>query len=361
MARPHKKIRVPKQDKVELESWLRRRNTPDGLATRARIILLSGEGLTVADVPERVGLCAASVYHWRQRYQQEGISGLYDRPRPGQPRKLIPKKVKRILHETVHSIPRESTHWSLRLMAKYADVTVHQIRQIWNAADLRPYRIQSFKISNDPHFADKVVDVVGLYLNPPDNACVLSVDEKTQVQALDRTQPLLPMRPGQIKRRTHDYKRHGTASLYAAFDVASGQVLGRITSRHRAREFLAFLRQIDQSVQANLDIHLILDNSSTHKTDKIQKWLSRRTRFHLHFTPTSASWLNAVETWFSQLTRRAIRRNAFTSVKALRNGIRRYIRVHNQELAKPFRWTKSAASILRRTENAKEADIIQMN
>lgn len=361
MARPHKKITVSKPDQAELQSWLRRRNTPHSLATRARIVLLTGQGLTVVEVAHRVGIGPDAVYRWRQRYEREGSSGLSDRPRPGQPRKLTFRKVKRILHDTVHSIPQESTHWSLRLMAKYSGVTVHQVRQIWKAADLRPHRIQSFKISNDPLFAEKLVDVVGLYLDPPDNACVLSVDEKTQVQALDRTQPLLPMRPGQIERRTHDYKRHGTASLYAAFDVVSGQVLGRITRRHRAREFLAFLRQIDQSVEADLDIHLILDNSATHKTQDIQQWLSHRPRFHLHFTPTSASWLNAVETWFSQLTRRAIRRNAFTSVNALRNEIRRYIRVHNQELAKPFRWTKSAASILRKAESAKEANFIQPN
>ena len=353
MARPYKKITVGKPDQVELKSWLRRRNIPYSLATRARVVLSSGQGLSVVEVARKVGLSPGAVYRWRQRYEREGVAGLRDRARPGQPRKLSPKKAQRILQDTVHSIPREATHWSLRLMAKYAGVTVHQVRQVWKAADLRPHRIKTFKISNDPDFAEKVVDVVGLYMNPPDNAAVLSVDEKTQVQALDRTQPTLPMRQGQIERRTHDYKRHGTASLYAAFDISSGEVIGRITKRHRAKEFVAFLRQIDQAVEPQLDVHLIIDNSGTHTTDEIQRWLAKRPRFHLHFTPTSASWLNAVETWFSQLTRRALQRNAFTSVEALRKEIRRYIQVHNQDLAKPFRWTKSAASILQKVDKVK--------
>ncbi len=359
MARPPKKFLVSEQDRATLESWLRARNTRHSLTQRGRIVLLSSQAMAVAKVAERVGMHPINVYSWRRLYEREGVEGLKDRPRPGQPRKLSPAKARQILHDTVHRIPRESTHWSLRLMAKNAGVTVHQVRQVWKAADLRPHRIKTFKISNDPHFAEKVIDIVGLYLNPPENAAVLSVDEKTQVQALDRTQPMLPIRPGQIERRTHDYKRHGTASLYAAFDIACGQVIGRITKRHRAKEFLAFLRQIDQAVDSELDVHVILDNSSSHKTDQIQRWLARRPRFRLHFTPTSASWLNAVESWFSQLTERAIKRNAFTCVQALRNEIRRYIKVHNQEMAKPFRWTKSAASILDKVDRVRTRDIIQ--
>ena len=266
-----------------------------------------------------------------------------------------PSKVRKILKATVQTIPRESTHWSLRLMAEYAQVSKHQVTAIWKAADLKPHRIRSFKISNDPDFAEKVIDVVGLYMDPPDNALVLSVDEKTQIQALDRTQPMLQLKPGQVERRTHDYKRHGTASLFAAFDVASGEVMGRITKRHRAIEFLAFLRQIEQAVHPDLDVHLILDNSSTHKTQKIRNWFIRRPRFHLHFTPTSASWLNAVETWFSQLERRSLYRNSFTSVQELRNEIRRYIRVHNQHLAKPFKWRANATSILDKVERAQRS------
>ena len=238
-------------------------------------------------------------------------------------------------------------------MAKYAGVTQWQVRKIWEAADLKPHRLKTFKISKDPDFAEKVIDVVGLYMKPPANAVVLSVDEKTQIQALDRTQPLLQLRPGQIERRTHDYKRHGTASLYAAFDIASGEVLGRVTKRHRSREFLAFLRQIDRTIDPALELHLILDNSSTHKTQSVKNFLKNHPRFHFHFTPTSASWLNAVESWFSQLERRSLYRGIFGSVQELRDEIRRYIRVHNAECAKPFVWTKTAEKILEKVERAK--------
>jgi transposase len=266
--------------------------------------------------------------------------------RSGRPRTLAAEKAKQILTMTVEQIPRESTHWSLRLMAKYAGVSQRQVKRVWEAADLKPHRLKSFKISNDPEFAEKVQDVVGLYLDPPDKAMVLSVDEKTQIQALDRTQPLLQMRPGQVERRTHDYKRNGTRSLYAAFDVATGNVLGRVTQRHRAREFLAFLRQIDGATDTDLDLHLILDNSSTHRTPAVRKWIEAHPRFHLHFTPTSASWLNAVESWFSQFENRALYRGVFTNVTELRDEIHRFITVHNAELAKPFVWTKSAESLI---------------
>ncbi len=240
-------------------------------------------------------------------------------------------------------------------MAKAAGVTTWQVRQIWKAADLKPHRLKSFKISNDPHFADKVLDVVGLYMNPPDNAVILSVDEKTQIQALDRTQPMLPLRPGQIERRTHDYKRNGTTNLYAAFNILTGQVIGRTTKRHRAKEFLDFLRQIKKAMPQNIDLHIILDNSSTHKTPEVKKWLKANPRFKMHFTPTSASWLNAVESWFGQLERRSIHRGVFTSVKELRNEIHRFIKQHNSRSAKPFQWTKTAEGILEKVERAKQA------
>ena len=238
-------------------------------------------------------------------------------------------------------------------MAKYAGVTEWQVRQVWKAADLKPHRLKTFKLSNDPQFAEKVVDVVGLYLDPPDNAMVLSVDEKSQIQALDRTQPMLPLRPGQVERRTHDYKRNGTATLYAAFDVATGEVMGRVTRRHRAKEFLAFLRQIDRSTPGELDLHLIVDNSSTHKTPKVREWLEEHPRFTLHFTPTSASWRNAGESWFSSLERRCIHRGVFTSVKDLRDEIHRYVRAHNDHTARPFVWTKSAETILASVKRAR--------
>jgi len=303
-----------------------------------------------------VGTSKISVYKWRNRFRASGLDGLKDLPRSGQPKKLSAKKVKEVLTMTVEQIPKEATHWSVRLMAKAAGITTWQVRQIWEASDLKPHRLKTFKISNDPDFAEKVVDVVGLYMNPPDNALVLSVDEKPQIQALDRTQPMLQLKPGQIERRTHDYKRHGTTSLYAAFDILTGKVMGRTTKRHRAKEFLDFLRQIDRATPSELELHLILDNSSTHKTPDVMTWLAKHPRFNLHFTPTSASWLNAVEGWFSQLERRAIHRGVFTSVEELRNEIHRFIKVHNAESAKPFKWTKSASAIIKSVQRAKEAN-----
>ncbi len=311
--------------------------------------------MSVTEISVRLGISRPTVYKWQQRYKQEGVDGLHDQPRSGRPTKLTEAKVKRILQLTTERIPKEATHWSTRLMAKYADVTQWQVRQVWTAAKLKPHRLKTFKISNDPEFAEKVIDVVGLYLNPPDNALVLSVDEKTQIQALDRTQPMLQLRPGQIERRTHDYKRYGTASLYAAFDVATGEVIARVTKRHRAKEFLQFLRQVDRQVPRALDLHIILDNSSTHKTEAVKKFVDEHSRFHFHFTPTSSSWMNAVETWFSQLERRALYRGVFTSVTELRKELRRYVKVHNDESAKPFAWTKSARTIIEAVERAKAA------
>ena len=346
MGRPCKQIEVPKADRLHLEALLRAGNTPRKLVDRAQIILHFAKGKTAEQIAEQTGMSRAAVYRWSRRFSSSGVAGLEDLSRSGRPRILSASKAKQILTMTVEQIPKESTHWSLRLMAKYAGVSQRQVKSVWEAADLKPHRLKSFKISNDPQFAEKVQDVVGLYLDPPDNAMVLSVDEKTQIQALDRTQPLLQLRPGQIERRTHDYKRNGTRSLYAAFDVATGQVLGRVTQRHRAKEFLAFLRQIDAATDPQLDLHLILDNSSTHRTQAVQQWLEAHPRFRLHFTPTSASWLNAVETWFSQLERRALYRGVFTNVTELRNEIHRYITAHNAETAKPFVWTKSAASLI---------------
>lgn len=353
MARTHEKYELKAEDRQALEALLRSPRTAQALVTRAKIILLTAEGQTAGDVASLLGTTTRAVYRWRKRFKDNGLEGLQDRPRTGQPKKLTEKVVKEVLRLTTECIPKEATHWSVRLMAKAAGITTWQVREIWEAADLKPHRLKTFKISNDPEFAEKVIDVVGLYMNPPDNAVILSVDEKTQIQALDRTQPMLPMKPGQIERRTHDYKRHGTASLYAAFDILTGKVIGRVTKRHRAKEFLDFLRQIDRSTPKDLDLHVILDNSSTHKTPEVRKWLADHPRFILHFTPTSASWLNAVEGWFSQLERRAIHRGVFTNVKELRDEIQRYIKVHNAECAKPFNWTKSASSILDSVNKAK--------
>ena len=354
MPKPSKPFSISRAERAALQQWRRVRNTPHSLAQRARLILLLADGVAPVDIMATLDVTRPTVFKWRKRFEQDGVDGLRDRPRPGQPRKLTEKKIKEVLRLTVDYVPREATHWSTRLMAKYADTTQYQVREIWKVADLRPHRLKTFKISKDPQFAEKVIDVVGLYMDPPDNAMVLSVDEKTQIQALDHTQPMLPLRPGQIERRTHDYTRHGTASLYAAFDIASGEIMGRVTRRHRAKEFLAFLRQIDKAVPDELDVHLILDNSSTHKTKAVQRWLTARPRFHTHFTPTSASWLNAVEGWFAQLERRALQRGAFTSVAELREAIRQFIKMHNVETAKPFRWTASANAIIAATNRAKQ-------
>lgn len=354
MARPHSIYSISIEDRDELSSWLRASNTRRSLAQRAEILLLSDEGMDVETIAERLGCTTGTVYKWRKRYKADGVDGLHDRSRPGQPTKITSETVEWVLKATTERVPKEATHWSVRLMAKYAGITPWQVQQIWKSADLKPHRLKTFKISNDPQFAEKVVDVVGLYMDPPDNALVLSVDEKTQIQALDRTQPMLPLRPGQIEKRTHDYKRHGTASLYAAFDIATGEVIGRVTKRHRAKEFLDFLRQINSQTPNHLDLHLILDNASTHKTPEVQRWLEKYPRFKLHFTPTSASWLNAVEGWFGQLERRALYRGVFTSVENLREEIRRYIKAHNQETAKPFQWTKRAEVIINAVNRAKK-------
>ena len=355
MVRTHERYKLKAADRQAIKALLRSPKTAQSLVLRARIVLLCDAEQSAEEVAASLGTSKPSVYKWRNRFKTSGLDGLKDLPRSGQPKKLSAAKVKEVLTLTVERIPKEATHWSVRLMAKAAGITTWQVRQIWGASNLKPHRLKSFKISNDPEFAEKVVDVVGLYLNPPDNAMVLSVDEKTQIQALDRTQPMLQLRPGQIERRTHDYKRHGTTSLYAAFDILTGKVIGRTTKRHRAKEFLDFLRQIDRSTPSELELHLVLDNSSTHKTPEVKTWLAKHPRFVLHFTPTSASWLNAVEGWFSQLERRAIHRGVFTSVKELRSEIHRFIKVHNSESAKPFKWTKGAAVILESVQRAKEA------
>lgn len=353
MARPAAVFHLNVADVDILQDWLNKGTLPQNIAVRSKILLLLNSGMTPKQVSEQLEVSAPIVFKWRKRYLEAGLDGLKDQQRSGAPRALSEAKAKEILTLTTQRVPREATHWSLRLMAKYAQVSVWQVAQVWAAADLKPHRLKTFKISKDPHFADKVVDVVGLYMNPPDNAMVLSVDEKTQIQALDRTQPMLPLKPGQIERRTHDYKRHGTASLYAAFDILTGKVIGRITQRHRAKEFLDFLRQIDRGTPSELDLHIILDNSSTHKTPEVKAWLEKHPRFKLHFTPTSASWLNAVEGWFAQLERRALYRNAFTSVADLKTTIRSFIEAHNEHSAKPFRWTKTAESIISAVDRAK--------
>jgi transposase len=346
---------VSPEDHKELERRVASRGSKQSAAWRAQVVLMGAEGRSIPDIMAATGLSRHSVHLWKRRYAAEGLEGLEDKERPGRPTNLESDKTRKILKMTSEGLPHEATQWSVRLMAKYAKTTEWHVRQVWKSADLKPHLESRFKLSNDPLFAEKVIDVVGLYLDPPDNAVVLSVDEKTQIQALDRTQPMLPLLPGKKATRTHDYVRHGTANLYAAFDLATGRVISRVTQKHRAREFLAFLRQIDESVPEGLDLHLILDNSSTHKTAEVRRWLEARPYFHLHFTPTSASWLNAVEGWFAQLERRSVHRGTFSSVKALRDELKRYIDVHNAYAAKPFRWTQSADAILASVEEARKA------
>jgi transposase len=355
MGRKPEPFEFAERDRDELHRWVSASNTKRSLAERARVILMSADGVPVQQICAHLGLTEQSVYKWRVRYRNDGVAALKDLPRPGQPRKVTEDLAKKILKLTVERVPAEAKFWSIRLMMKYAGVTQHQVMEVWKAADLKPHRLKNFKISNDPRFAEKVVDVVGLYMDPPDNAVVLSVDEKTQIQALERTQQLLPLAPAKTPGRTHDYKRHGTASLYAAFNIATGEVIGRVTERHRAREFLAFLRQINDAVPRKLDLHVILDNSSTHKTPEVTEWLAKHPRFKLHFTPTSASWLNAVEGWFGQLERRALYRGNYSSVSELRVDLKRYIEVHNTQSAKPFRWTVTAKAIIAKVNQIKKA------
>ena len=338
-------IELSDGERRELEGLARRRKTAQGLARRAQIVLAAAEGLQNKAIVARLGIDANTVSKWRRRFAERRCAGLYDEPRPGAPRKIGDEAIAETIRKTLEETPPEATHWSLRSMARatgYAPSTIHRI---WKAFALQPHRSETFKLSTDPLFVEKVRDIVGLYLAPPERALVLCVDEKSQIQALDRSQPLLPMRPGQPERRTHDYKRHGTTSLFAALDVATGKVIGKCYPRHRAREFLSFLRTIDANVPAGLDVHLVMDNYATHKTAAIRAWLAKRPHWHVHLTPTGASWINQVERFFADLTARQIRRGVHRSTEDLEAAIRAYIDTVNAD-PKPVRWTKSADDIL---------------
>jgi transposase len=315
------------------------------LALRARIVLRAADGLSNTAIADELGVAKHTVGKWRERFAAARADGLLDEPRPGAPRRVADDAVAALVDRTLSSVPRGATHWSLRTMAKASGLSATTVGRVWRAFGLQPHRSETFKLSTDPLFAEKVCDIVGLYLSPPDRALVLCVDEKGQVQALDRTQPLLPMRPGQAERRTHDYTRHGTTSLFAALDAATGQVIGKCYPRQRAAEFRRFLDEVEANVPTDLDIHLVLDNSATHKTKLIRAWLAKRPRYHVHFTPTSASWINQVERWFASLTERALRRAVHCSVAELERDIRAFIDATNAE-PKPFRWAKSADDIL---------------
>jgi transposase len=343
--RPKTELVLTDDERETLERWARRPKSPMSLAQRSRIVLACADGLDNTAVAAKVGVNQATVGKWRRRFIAKRLDGLVDEPRPGAPRKITDADVERVVVQTLEQTPAEATHWSTRGLAPKVGMSASSVGRIWKAFGLKPWLHDTFKLSEDPLFVEKVRDVVGLYLNPPEKAVVLCVDEKTGIQALDRTQPILPMRPGQCERHTHDYIRHGITDLFAALDVATGAVIHQLKPQHRAAEFRRFLASIDKAVPASLDVHVILDNSSTHKTPDIQRWLVRHPRFHFHFTPTSSSWLNLVERWFAELTRRLLQRSAHKTVAALNRDLRRWIETWNAD-PRPFVWHKTADEIL---------------
>jgi transposase len=343
--RPKAALVVSAEQREQLETWTRRRKTAQALALRARIVLSCGESRHDGKVAEQLGVTRQTVGRWRRRFIESGVDGLLDEPRPGAPRQISDAQVEKVVTLTLESQPKDSTHWSTRGLAKTTGLSRSSIGRIWRAFGLRPHRSESFKLSTDPLLIEKVRDIVGLYLNPPDRALVLCVDEKPQIQALDRSQPILPLRPGQIERRTHDYVRHGTTSLFAALDVKTGRVIAEHHRRHRGVEFRRFLDTIDRSVPQYLEVHLVLDNYGTHKSPLIKRWLLRHPRFHLHFTPKGGSWINQVERFFADLTNKQLRRGAHRSTFELERAIRQYIDIRNRN-PKPFLWTKTADEIL---------------
>src|SRR5918996_4706799 len=332
-------------ERETLERWARRPKSAQALALRCRIVLAAAAGESNMAIAARLGCSRTTVVKWRSRFAEHRLDGLHDEPRPGKPRTIQDEDVERVIVKTLEETPADATHWSTRSMAKAAGMSQSAVSRIWRAFALKPHLVDDFKLSPDPQFIEKVRDVVGVYLNPPDAAVVLCVDYKTQVQALDRTAPVLPLIPGTPERRTHDYKRNGTTNLYAALDVASGNVIADLTPRHRSEEFRRFLNLIDKHVPEGLDVHLVLDNQTTHKTPSMQRWLVRHPRFHLHFTPTYSSWLNLVERWFAELTNRWLRRGTHHSVRDLTASIRTWIANWNDD-PKPFIWHKTADEIL---------------
>jgi len=343
--RPRKPLILSSEERERLQSLAHRARSQPLLARRARVVLACAEGLANNAVANRLRCSLGMVAKWRSRFLKTRLEGLYDEPRPGAPRKITDAQVEQIVIQTLESAPRGETHWSTRGLARATGLSRMTISRIWRAFGLQPHRTETFKLSPDPLLIEKVRDIVGLYMNPPDHALVFCVDEKSQIQALDRTQPLLPMRPGQAERRTHDYQRHGTTSLFAALELKTSRVIGQLHRRHRSLEFRQFLDGIEAQVPGGLEVHIILDNYGTHKTALIRNWFAKRPRFHVHFTPTYGSWINLVERWFAEITNKRIRRGAFRSVKELEAAIREYIDVHNQN-PKPFVWTRTADQIL---------------
>jgi transposase len=332
-------------EREQLQAWVRRPKSAQALALRSRIVLACEGDSSNTQIARELGVTRGMVTKWRNRFAVDRLDGLLDEPRPGRPRIVEDARIEELITATLETAPRDATHWSTRSMAEHLGLSQSMVSRVWRAFGLAPHRQDSWKLSKDPLFVAKVRDVVGLYLNPPERALVLCVDEKTQIQALNRTAPMFPMLPGTPARASHDYVRHGTSSLYAALDLSTGKVIGALHSRHRASEFLAFLKTIEASVPTALDVHLVLDNASTHKTPAVKRWLLGHPRFVLHFTPTSSSWLNLVERWFAELTTKKLRRGTHTSVRQLNTDIRAWIETWNDN-PRPYVWTKTADQIL---------------
>jgi len=343
--RPTKPLNVTAEEKKKLTMLVRRPKTGQALAIRARIVLGCSDGLSNGEVAKRLQITGATVCKWRERFRVGRLEGLLDEPRPGAPRSITDDQVEEVITKTLESMPANSTHWSTRLMAEKTGLSQTAIVRIWRAFGLQPHRVENFKFSKDPQFVEKVRDIVGLYLNPPDRAIVLCVDEKSQVQALNRTQPILPLAPGVPARQSHDYERHGVTSLFAAMDVASGVTISSCYRRHRHQEFLRFLNDIDASLPSGFDVHLVMDNYGTHKVTKVRAWLARHPRYHVHYTPTSGSWLNLVERLFAEVTERCVRRGSHTAVRSLEKAMLDYLNQRNKD-PKPFVWTADADLIL---------------
>lgn len=343
--RPLPELKLTAEENNRLAEWTRRHNTSQALAVRARIVLACAQGMPNKDVASWLRISRQMVGKWRQRFVDKRLDGLLDEPRPGAPRHIGDDVVEAVIAKTLQEKPRDATHWSTRSLAKRMKLSQSSVARIWRAFGLQPHRQETFKLSADPLFIDKVRDIVGLYLAPPTKAVVLCVDEKSQIQALDRTQPILPMAPGLPERRTHDYLRHGTTTLFAALDIATGKVIGQLHRRHRATEFLKFLAVLDHSIPADTPVHVVMDNYGTHKTAAVKRWFARHPRFHPHFTPTSASWINQIERWFAEITRKQIRRGTHRSTRELEQAIRDYLATYNLN-PRPFVWTKTADQIL---------------
>lgn len=347
IGRPKQALVLSDYAREELEAFSHSRSLPHGLVRRAKAVLLSAQGLSNIEIGKRIGMSNWMVGEWRKRYLRQGIAGLYDEPRPGGPRSIDDDAIAALIRKTLRGKPKDATHWTCRSLAEKTGISKSTVQRVWKAFGLQPHRQKHFQLSTDPFFVEKVRDIVGLYLNPPDKALVLCVDEKSQVQALERTQPMLPMGLGYVEGVTHNYLRHGTTTLFAALDVATGKVITQCKRRHRHQEYLQFLRHLDANVPQNLDIHLVVDNYATHKHERIRRWLAARPRYHVHYTPTYSSWLNQVEIWFNIITQKAVRRGSFRSVRDMVERIEGFVKRYNAR-ATPFQWTATADSILQK-------------